>query len=508
MNTRLRGYSASIGEADFHPWNLGIDFRELVIRQEAHPEPAVLSCPELAASVQWRALFALRLVADFVLESPAIHANLVQLREENEDAVPIKERGWQDAVQALYPLKINELVIHGGSLTYQDDSGYAPLQVSQVEALVLNIRNVHSDERRYPSSFHVEGRLFESAIAVLDGNADFLAKPRPGVKSAIHLEGLELAYFEPLTKRLGLSVRGGRMRADGWIENSPQVNEVDLESIVISDAYVDYLVGAPKDAQTVEIAKKVGSAAVDLVKRPEAKFRVRRLVLENGSVGVVSTATTPQYRLYVDEANFEVVNLSNVPEDGPAAASLRGKFLGSGDTAGTATLDLTGAKQPVIDVRLEIIEAELKRMNNALRAHANLDVAAGKFSFYTELHVANGTIDGYVKPLFRDIDVYDPDQDKKKNVFRQMYEGMAGGIAKLLENRKRDEVATQTRIYGSVSDPRSSPWQIVSNLVRNAFTEAILPGFEREASRADPALYRRRVREGRERRERENEAKS
>jgi hypothetical protein len=45
---------------------------------------------------------------------------------------------------------------------------------------------------------------------------------------------------------------------------------------------------------------------------------------------------------------------------------------------------------------------------------------------------------GYVKPLFRDMKVYDPQQDKKKGFFREVYEGLVGVVTKLLEN-KRDE---------------------------------------------------------------------
>jgi hypothetical protein len=31
-----------------------------------------------------------------------------------------------------------------------------------------------------------------------------------------------------------------------------------------------------------------------------------------------------------------------------------------------------------------------------------------------------------------------------------------------------------------VSNPRASPWEILGNLVENAFIKAILPGFENE----------------------------
>jgi hypothetical protein len=61
-----------------------------------------------------------------------------------------------------------------------------------------------------------------------------------------------------------------------------------------------------------------------------------------------------------------------------------------------------------------------------------------------------------------------------------MYEGLVGGLAKLLENYPRDEVATRAEVAGPVQNPRASTWEVVVRLVQNAFFNAILPGFERE----------------------------
>ena len=66
---------------------------------------------------------------------------------------------------------------------------------------------------------------------------------------------------------------------------------------------------------------------------------------------------------------------------------------------------------------------------------------------------------------------------------RKIFEGLIGGVAVLLENRPREEVATKADIGGSVEDPDASTWQVVVKLVQNAFFKAILPGLEREIDR-------------------------
>jgi hypothetical protein len=100
-----------------------------------------------------------------------------------------------------------------------------------------------------------------------------------------------------------------------------------------------------------------------------------------------------------------------------------------------------------------------------------------------ELTVKQSNVTGYVKPLFKDMDVYDKRQDQDKNLFRQMYEGLVGGIAALLENTPRHEVATKADISGRVDNPQASTWEVMVRLIQNAFFRAILPGFEKEIGR-------------------------
>jgi hypothetical protein len=88
-----------------------------------------------------------------------------------------------------------------------------------------------------------------------------------------------------------------------------------------------------------------------------------------------------------------------------------------------------------------------------------------------------------VKPLFRDLQVYEPGQDEDKSVGRKLKEKAADVMGKVLQNRPRDEVATVTPIDGPLDNPKASTLEALLGLVQNAFFRAILPGFERERSR-------------------------
>ncbi|HEU5264262.1 MAG TPA: hypothetical protein VFU34_06465, partial [Gaiellaceae bacterium] len=182
LNETLVGYTAHVGRADFHLIGFALELEEVVVTQDAHPDPPVMTLPRLLMSVHWTDLAYGRLVADATFWSPTIYANLAQLREENRDRVPLDKRGWQHALESIYPLKINDLVVTKGAVFYDDPSDYEPLQLSSVDIRAGNIRNLRSRDRTYPSTFRAEARAFDIGRVAIDGHADFLAEPHPGVQ--------------------------------------------------------------------------------------------------------------------------------------------------------------------------------------------------------------------------------------------------------------------------------------------------------------------------------------
>jgi hypothetical protein len=217
--------------------------------------------------------------------------------------------------------------------------------------------------------------------------------------------------------------------------------------------------------------------------RPGMDLRLDRLEIVDSNLGFVNKSRTPPYRVFLAGTHLTITNLSNQFAHGPATAQLTGKFMGSGITKATAHFR-PEKNGPDFDLDAAIENTDMTTMNNLLRAYGKFDVVAGAFSFYTELQVKNDQISGYVKPLFKDMKVYDKRQDAEKSAFRRLYERLVGGIAKLLENRAHDEVATKATISGSVSNPGSSTWQVIGSLIQNAFIKAILPGFDNELTKA------------------------
>ena len=483
MNRDLKGYSVQLSKAHVQLIGLSLTLKGLTVLQQAHPDPPVAYFPVIKASIHWREILSGELVAEFSLDQPKININLKQLHNEATSDVSLKDRGWQKAVEDIYPLKINSLKINDANITYIDQDANRPLVLSHLNLRASNIRNVRLHDRVYPSSFHLDTAIFGTGHGTIDGDANFLAKPYPGIKGRIKLEKVPIDYFNTLIARSNLSIQGGVLQAAGDAEFGPNAKNAHLKYVTIQGMRLDYI-----HSQRTAVAEKKRAAAMRktarrLSNKPGMLIRADELSLTGCTIGMVNQAARKPYRVFLTDTDLHMSNFSNQLSEGPAEARLKAKFMGSGITTGSGTFRAQKGG-PDLDLYLRIDSTQLTAMNDLLRAYGDFDVSAGVFSLTSELHIKNSAISGYIKPFFKDIKVYDRRKDKGRGFFHQVREIVIGGVAMVLENRSRQEVATKVDIRGSVDNPETSTWQIVVELVKNAFFKAILPGFEREATGA------------------------
>jgi len=483
INRNLKGYSARLEGAHFQLIGLSLTFKGLTVSQQSHPDPPVVSFPIIKATIHWREILSGKLVAEAVLTRPDININLAQLRSEAAGAVPLKERGWQQAVQEVYPLKFNTVVIRDAKVTYIDQDPKRPLVLSSLNLQATNIRNIHQPDQVYPSPFKLDTAIFGTGHGSMSGDANFLAEPHPGLKAHFKLDRIPIDYFKPVIARSSLAINGGLLQASGEAEYAAAVKTAHLAALTIQGMKIDYI-----HSKRTAVAEKKRAAIVKkttgkLSNNQDILISADQLDLRGCTLGVINKAAKKPYRVFLSETDLHLSNLSNQFANGPAKLSLKARFMGSGITKGTAQFRPEKGG-PDLDLHVKIEEASLPAMNDLLRAYGNFDVSRGTFSLVTELHIKNDSITGYIKPFFKDMKIYDRRTDKDQGIMHQAYEMMVGGVAQLLENRPHQEVATKADIKGRAGSPETSTWQIVVELIKNAFFRAILPSFEKEISGA------------------------
>ncbi|MBM1144063.1 DUF748 domain-containing protein [Alcanivorax sp. ZXX171] len=194
--------------------------------------------------------------------------------------------------------------------------------------------------------------------------------------------------------------------------------------------------------------------------------------------------------VYLDATDVQarVTNLTNTRgADGGRVATLTARAL----LPGQAPLETRAAFDPFSDLsdfdfRLRVTDMDLTRLNDFSRAYANLDVQSGRGDLVMEVSARDGRLDGYLKPLLKDLDVFDWRQDVSGpdgSVLGGLWEALAGAAQTLFKNQSRDQFATRVPIRGQVGDGETGTWAAFFGILRNAFVEAFSARFEGDAPR-------------------------
>lgn len=481
LNRRVQGYTFHVGKLDLHPLTLGVDLEDLALVQKEHPDPPIARIPKWTAGIHWADLFSGHIVSDHRIERPVIRWTRPQAKEAKRDLEYEKataKRRWQEVVESIYPITINQLTIRDAEITYLDHPAAEPVRLSRFNLDLAHVHNVKAQEGEYPSDLHLDANALDEGHLRIDGKADVLAIPYPSVKADIALHAVPLGWLIGVLGRYHVQLRHGIASADGFVDHSPSATRIEVRSLRLKDVKLDYVYAGSPDADRGQV-KQVVETAQAAANRPGLVVKIQQGMVENSEFGFVNHVSRPEYRVFLTGTDVYLENVSNHLSEGTAIVRLRGMFMGSGATTvrGTFRPETTS---PDFDLDVQIMKTRLKSMNNLFRAYGDFDVNEGVFSLFSELSVKNGTVDGYLKPLFKDVDVYNREQDREKGLVKQAYEGAVGGLAALLSNRPRHAVATKTEVAGPVRDPHADTWEVLVNVIRNAFFQTILPGFERQ----------------------------
>jgi hypothetical protein len=230
--------------------------------------------------------------------------------------------------------------------------------------------------------------------------------------------------------------------------------------------------------QAVKLAKQVRNA-------PQLLLEIDILRLKNSEIGFENKGTTPPYRVFISRLSLDLEHLSNHAGRQRSGFHAHGAFMGSGATVIRGGVQ--SAARPIdFNVHLEVEDARLPDLNGLLKAHAGVDVAEGLFSLYTEITVKNGQVDGYIKPLVKNLKIYDRQKDSEKPFRQRVKMHVLQFFANLFKNHKSHAVATVAHISGSTGSPEANEWEVIRKLIGNGIFHAILPGFLAERKTAVP----------------------
>jgi len=116
-----------------------------------------------------------------------------------------------------------------------------------------------------------------------------------------------------------------------------------------------------------------------------------------------------------------------------------------------------------------------------LREYANFDVKKGIFNMYGEFAAKEGKFGGYVKPFLKDLDIVQ--WNKEEGNFKQiLWETLVASAAEILQNQKKEQLATKINMNGTFDKVHLNTWRAISFVLRNAFLNALRPSLDNSIS--------------------------
>jgi hypothetical protein len=203
---------------------------------------------------------------------------------------------------------------------------------------------------------------------------------------------------------------------------------------------------------------------------------LNELRIQDGKITFSNFNSTPKVKIDADKINASVYNLTNVEDK---AGKRDARFEGKAMLMGHAPLESTATFDPFsfedFDFKLRATGLQLKRMNDFASAYGKFDFNAGDGDVVIEAQANKGQLSGYIKPLLRNVDIFNWQQDvenQNKGFFRSIWEAVVGGSETVLKNQEKNQFATRVELSGSVHKQDISAFEAFLQILRNAFVQA------------------------------------
>ena len=217
-------------------------------------------------------------------------------------------------------------------------------------------------------------------------------------------------------------------------------------------------------------------------------ININRFSVINGKVNLTSLVTQPRADLSLQNFNAEIRNIRNVVDQGkklPSPVVATGDVPGyGGKMAFSANMNLL-KQLPDFDYNLRFTDVQLVKVNPLAREYANLDFERGTMSVFSEMAMLDGKLNGYLKPLTKEMKIFKVDENEGRSVGKFFTELLAQAGTAVLKNQKKDQVATRIPLSGTVENIETAIWPTLFGVLRNAYIEAFRGEFDNNITLQD-----------------------
>ena len=202
-------------------------------------------------------------------------------------------------------------------------------------------------------------------------------------------------------------------------------------------------------------------------------LKFNRFVVHDGQIHYRDFHKTPRVDVVFDRVRMLATNLTNskkLSKTLHANIEIECRPLREGDLRSKIDLDPYAVK-PTFSTQAEMEGVPLVKLNDFATAYAGITFESGTFKLATSLNAKNGDFDGYVEPVFDHLSIFNPAHDAK-NPINLIWQGIVGGLTRIIRNQPRDRFATRVPLSGTFHNARPAIIETVLNVFRNALIKA------------------------------------
>jgi hypothetical protein len=211
-------------------------------------------------------------------------------------------------------------------------------------------------------------------------------------------------------------------------------------------------------------------------------FKINSAVVQNGQVHFRAYSGKTPVDVYLSQVEASVDNLTNIrDESNPLVSTVKVKALAMDQAKFEYNMTLDPfSYRPTFHMAMRLLGLDVTKINDLAMNYGKFNFKRGWFDLVVEADAKEGMINGYAKPLFRNLKVFSLTDDiKEDNVLQFFWQALVGGVTRILTNVPRDQFGTLIPFSGNLSNKTATGIvEAIGNILRNAFVRAYLPRLE------------------------------
>jgi hypothetical protein len=222
-------------------------------------------------------------------------------------------------------------------------------------------------------------------------------------------------------------------------------------------------------------------------------FTINSAIIKNGAVHFRAFKGEQAVDIYLSQLEGTIDNLGNIRDEmKPLVSTVRARGLAMDHAKFELNVNLDPfSYRPTFHVAMRLLSLDVTKINDFATNYGKFDFERGWFDLVVEADAKEGQLEGYAKPLFRDLKIFSLIEDSKdENVLEVFWQALVGGVTFILKNQPRDQFGTRIPFRGDLSTKTNTDiMATLGNVLRNAFVRAYLPRLEGGAGSAEGLTF-------------------